>query len=1054
MNHKKILITLALLFLLIGTGIALGAPEIISPDDGTIKNQTEFILNWTSVENAFCYRIYESGSKKADVDAPDTNYIVNTNEGTFTYEVRSSSRDGCTLMDGNFSDPVTVTVDTTPPSISSKSPVGDRVDVDLDEIRIEFDGGESGINQTYTESNFNVPGADGSISWDGDETLVYSLDETLDYSTEYEVEVEAKDKAGNTADLGWTFETDTPAEKIDIEKPEEGEEYPVDTEMDLRAKVTDEEGNPVKGGYVDTSGVTGCSETLENPDSDGRFTGKCNPSKTGTQTIEFTAEAAGKTVTDSKTIEVIEEPPIEIEIIEPDFDENHTRGDTIQFKIETRVEGEPHEDVSEVRSDTLGDFDQGEEPHIWEKTYETEYDEPLEQHITIEAKGTVITRRTYTRTRTLNLKPIKIDIKANFFKGGEELTERLEGGEEIQIRANTEYPDGTPVEDLESQEEIKGKLFIIDDRGEEGEEELTLTHAENGEYRPEERYTVRSRDSEIRAVIDVEDPYKNTGETEKTIEGPAGALEFTLTQPTPKTGSPGQNLTIKGYVESQDTEEKFTEPEVTVNGEEMEVTADDHYEKNYKIPTNMSVGDDYNLNFEIEYGEIIYSNEITLEMQAPKIKLDEERLEERGVSRNDRITAEIIYPNGDPVTEGEYYIEIEEQEYTLTYNPETEIWETEEIDLGREEQLITLTAAGKTMEEIESEETGKTNIEYKWDPDTTEWLMSTPLAIAGIITTIITILIAVWYYFKRYRYIKEFNGKINELKETYIRMDNAFRAYAKTHDSERLSSRQGDLKGQQRSLREEIEEIIEKHPFLKKRQRKEARKMAEKAVKRKLSHYGKGIPGKRAWLTGLSNYQARKIETEIKDRYAEEIKEMKEKGMEEEEIKEKFIEKYEFRKNRADDIIKYQKGIQKHMNKIKSELKEGKKSFEIKEEIKEDLKTGNEEFKEYRARQLIKKAGGVIEVKEPEEKKLSKKEKEKHDEEMLKTREKEEEHQKIEFPEEKEPDRIEVIKELIGVLEKKGMEKEQIEREIEREGKKIGIKPETIENIMEEINHE
>ena len=865
--------------------------------------------------------------------------------------------------------------------------------------------------------------------------------------------MEAKDKAGNTEHFSWSFETDTPAERIDIERPRDGTEYPVDTEMNLRAKVTDGEGNPVKGGHVDVSGVTGCSTTLEDPDSDGRFTGRCSPSNTGTHTLEFEAEAAGKTVTDTITIEVVEEPPIEIEIIEPDFDKNYTRGDTIQFKIETRVEGQPHEDVSEVRSEILGDFEKGEENHVWEKTYETDYETPKEQDITIEVTGTVITRNTYTRTRRLNLEPVTIDTEANFYVEGEEVTDILDGGDYLETRINLEYPDGTPVEDLKPQEEIQGKLIITNDRGEEKEETLVLNHRENGEYRSEDTYTVGSRDAQIRAIIEVEDQHENTGKTERTIEGPAGALEFILTEPSPRRATPGQNLTIKGYIEHPETEEKFTEPQVTVNDKDMEVTAEDQYSTKYKIPKEEEIDEEYLLNFEIEYGEASYNTIIELEMQPPTITLDEERLEERGISRNDKIKADITYPNGDPVTSGEFKIETEEKEYHLTYNPQTNKWETEEIDLGREEQLITLTATGKTLDGIEAQTTAKTNVEYKWDPEFSEWLIATPLAIAGVIAAVIITIISIWYYLNRYRWIKKYEEKINDLKETFIRMDNAIRAYAKTHDIEKLKNRQGDLEGKQRSIREEIKEITEPHPFLKKKQMKEAEKLAEKAIRRNLSHYGRGIPGKRAWLTGISNFQARKIETRIKDKYAKEIKKMKEKGKENEEIKKKLMKKYDFRKNKANDIIKHQENMQKHINKIKSELKTGKKSNQIKEQIKEELRIGNEKFKEYRARRLVKKAGGIIDIEEPKEEKLSKEQKEEHDKKMLKTMDKKE-HPKIEFPEEKEPDRVKAMKEMMQILRKKGKDEKQVREEIRREGKKIGIKPETIEKIIKEVNHD
>jgi len=214
MNYKKILITSILLLLLFGVRGISEVPEIESPEDGAIKNQTEFILNWTSVDGAECYWVYEEYKDESDYYYTyDSSYSlpkVSTKDGDYTYEIEASNYTRC-VYPGDSSDSVTVTIDTTPPSLISKSPVGDRVDVDLDEIIMEFDSGLSEkMDKNYTEKDFKTtPGINGNLRWDDEETLIYDIEEgfNLNYSKEYEISLEAKDKAGNTEHFSWSFET-------------------------------------------------------------------------------------------------------------------------------------------------------------------------------------------------------------------------------------------------------------------------------------------------------------------------------------------------------------------------------------------------------------------------------------------------------------------------------------------------------------------------------------------------------------------------------------------------------------------------------------------------------------------------------------------------------------------------------------------------------------------------------------------------------------------------------------------------------------------------------
>ena len=1063
--RRNILIVLVLLLVFIGVGRAIEAPEITSPDDGEIKNQ-DFNLTWDAIEGAECYVVEENGDFEDQLwGEQNTRIIINVGEkqdGEYSYIVESTTDDEYCSPE-NASDPVTVTIDTTDPSLISRNPGpgDDRVDIDLDEIVMEFDGGESKINQSYTAGEFNTD-ISGNLEWTEDETLTFNVDETLEYSTEYSVSVEAKDRAGNTNYFSWSFETDTPAEDIDIRRPDEGEKFIVGGEIPLRADVYDSEGEEVKGGTLDVSGISGCFTTLDF-EGDGRFEGSCSPGDTGEQTLQFTAEAAGKSVSDSKTVTVLSEPDIDIEIIEPDTEQNYTRGEEIQFEIETWMDGEPFDaDEAKLRpeEDPSIDFTTTDGGHTWETTHETTYQSPRTKQYIIEAEGEARGTKVIAEEEIyVTLEPVELDLDISYHdeETGEKyetLEDRDKLGEDIVIRAEVTYPDGTKVKELDEEGEIEGTLEIW----EEGENETDKTHLtfkqtpEDGVYESEQSHRIGSDEYEFIATVEAEDEHENSGKAEKMVEGPGDRLTFAeLTRPHPRAASPGQNLTIRGYVEGPDGE-ILTEPKITVNNKEMEVAADDHYEINYKIPEDEEVGEEYLLDFTIEHGEAIYSDERTLDLEAPVINLDEEKLEERGIEKNEKITAEILYPNGDPVRTGEYHLEIGEQDYSLTYNPEIGVWESEEIDLGRDEQTLTVTVAGETAG-VEAETASKTGVTYKWSPTTTEWLIATPVAIAGIIAGIIAAIVGSWYYFKRYKYIKQFEEKINKLKETFIKMDNAYRAYAKTHDSEKLNSRQGDIKSKQKSIREEIKELTEKQPFLKKKQEKQAKEIIEKATKKALSFYPPSMPGKRAWLTGLTNFKANKLYTETKDKYADKVKTMK-KEMEEdkEKIKQKLIEKHGFNKNTAKGIIKFQEKRQKRIQKIKKQLKQGKKAPEIKENIKKQIKTGDKKFQEYRAKQLIKKAGGKIkpEEPEPEPEEEEKEFKSGTHEKTEKTKEKPEKREKYE----PEINAEKALKELVQLLRNRGLSEEKIEKQIKKEAKTQGMKPGKVKEILEDIREE
>ena len=222
-KYKIAIITLIFLFALVNIGLA-EKPTITNPSDGYVTNEELITIEWEiEDENKKSFYLSKNDEWTCFEDADDNAFLssndtyswgeanIETKEEIYEYKVNTYEDYNCGISGSGWSDSITVTIDTTPPSIISKSPVGDRVDVDLDEIIIEFDSGLSEkMDKNYTEKDFKTtPGINGNLRWDDEETLIYDIEEgfNLNYSKEYEISLEAKDKAGNTEHFSWSFET-------------------------------------------------------------------------------------------------------------------------------------------------------------------------------------------------------------------------------------------------------------------------------------------------------------------------------------------------------------------------------------------------------------------------------------------------------------------------------------------------------------------------------------------------------------------------------------------------------------------------------------------------------------------------------------------------------------------------------------------------------------------------------------------------------------------------------------------------------------------------------
>ena len=216
------------------------APEITInvPSDGTTFNKTTVTVSWNSSDATSGidhYEIRMDSGNWTNVDLNRTCNFTGLSEGSHTVDVRAvdnASNENTTSV--NF------TVDTTPPTIVSHSPMGNDVSVD------------SAITVTFSEAmdkstvHIEINGLNGSIAWNN-KTATFTPSQNLSYDTKYSVNITGSDLAGNLMDeYAWSFTT-------------------TDTGT-ISGRVTDKDGHPVAGATVTLE--TGESATT---DANGQF---------------------------------------------------------------------------------------------------------------------------------------------------------------------------------------------------------------------------------------------------------------------------------------------------------------------------------------------------------------------------------------------------------------------------------------------------------------------------------------------------------------------------------------------------------------------------------------------------------------------------------------------------------------------------------------------------------------------------------------------------------------------------------------------------------------
>lgn len=187
-----------------------------------------------------------------------------------------------------------------------------------------------------------------------------------------------------------------------------------------------------------------------------------------------------------------------------------------------------------------------------------------------------------------------------------------------------------------------------------------------------------------------------------------------------------------------------------------------------------------------------------------------------------------------------------------------------------------------------------------------ESIIFTPLHLIVLIITTVSLIVSLLYYYKKYYLVRDLKDKYEELENLFIQRDSAYRLFSKTKNQEGFKRSEGEIMNEQISLRKEIVSLLKKGgPYIEDVKIQEAREIAERGVKKALSYYGDKSLTRRLWLAGLKRYRAQEIYIQIKNKYAEKIDKMKEKGLSNEEIKEKLQKKHGFNESRAEQMISY-----------------------------------------------------------------------------------------------------------------------------------------------------
>ena len=200
--------------------------SITTPTTGAMFNTNTVTVTWTGSDATSGINHYEiriDGGSWTNVGTETSYEFTDLSDGNHTVEVKVV--DNAT---SEATDSTRFTMDATAPKITDNSPTGTEVPIDSP-IMVTF-------NESINKSSLNITlnGISGSVTWKNN-TAIFTPAGTLNYETEYIVNITASDIAGNVMEYKWSFTT------VNNVVAETGT---------IVGSVLDEDGNPIVGAVV------------------------------------------------------------------------------------------------------------------------------------------------------------------------------------------------------------------------------------------------------------------------------------------------------------------------------------------------------------------------------------------------------------------------------------------------------------------------------------------------------------------------------------------------------------------------------------------------------------------------------------------------------------------------------------------------------------------------------------------------------------------------------------------------------------------------------------
>lgn len=666
--------------LLIVIGLAIEAPTITYPNNN-YKNSGTYTVTWTSVEGANCYKLMEIESGTPYIYETTSSDQFEKSDGKYTYKVQASDEGICppTFWEDNWSDPKYIIVDTEDPSVIDHTPTGNDVPLNT-QITVTFD---EEMNKSATEEAFfTLPQISGTESWSGNK-LILTPDSNLDEGETYTAKVSnaAKDLAGNTLSMyEWSFTTTVYATDVNITSPHDGDDFIQGDSITIQAVVTGVDGKSVIGATVTSSGA--CSATLSDKGG-GTYEGTCVISDWGDLTLTVTATKVN-TVTDSITLNVEKSVGLNIDVLEPsEFTFN--RGDTVTIKVKVTADNIPVNDAS-VSAASLAFTNNND--GTYSATLETNYQTLEDYSITVFASAVIGDQsKSMTKVLSFTFNPANLDVDVDILENGVVSTS-VDAGGLISVRGTVRYPNGT-LADL-SASRVSGSLVITSSAGIETKD-LVFTRESVGVFVTDEVYTVKNIDSNLQASVSAEDSYGNSGSKTKNVHGPTLGLRFNVITPIVWTFSPGQVLHIEAHVYSEEEKKNVIGATVKLNNFSFtEVSG--VYSIDYAIMST-ETRSEIDLLVEMNYrGSLYYETQKVFLSRELSVSLAENATE---VVRGRNITLLIAYPNGDPVTSGNFVLTLSNGEnYALNLSRAVNFYTVALPDFGDYETGLQFSVSG------------------------------------------------------------------------------------------------------------------------------------------------------------------------------------------------------------------------------------------------------------------------------------------------------------------------------------------------------------------------